>query len=108
VAYAKYPMDFVLIAIAGALNFPLYFGGVALAAARAFHVQMYSGVASCLAAFVGALLLIRPYGITGAAINTSIAGAISLVVYVVGLYFAIQRRRLEPDASRSLAVSNLP
>lgn len=99
--YSRFPVDFVLIAVAGALNFPLFFGGVALAAARAFHVQMIAGIVSCIAAFIGATLLIPKFGLTGAAINTAISAAVTVVCYGTGLFFAIRARGREGDLVRT-------
>jgi O-antigen/teichoic acid export membrane protein len=106
--YAEHPVDLVLIAIAGAISFPLYFGGVALATARAVRVYLYAGLASCASSFVGTFLLVRPYGIRGASINLIISSAVSLIFIIGGLYVAIRKRSEEPDAVQPVASSSSP
>lgn len=89
--YADYQKEFVIIAVAGAVQLIASPFGYAMTAARAFRMQAVIVTFSCLATAAASLWLVPERGIAGASIAVVVTGACMLAGFAAGV--AIQLRR---------------
>ena len=91
--YAEYQLELIILAVSGACQFLLFFGGVALMATRTFYVHTISGVVACVTTLTMSCVLIPTHGIRGAALAALAGSLISLPCYFGGVFWLMARRR---------------
>lgn len=90
--YAQYQREFVVLAIAAAIQMVASCWGYGLTAARFFRVQVVLTITTCLAAVVSAFLLIPRWGVMGAAATALVTSTVMCIVFALAMWWAIRRR----------------
>lgn len=97
--FADYQVEFIILALSGALWFPMFFGGVALIATRNFYVQLVAGIATCGTTLLMSSVLIpgdlAHHGVRGAAYAALGGNAAVFICYFGGLWWLVTRRQRE-------------
>ncbi len=91
--YAQYQREFVVLAIAAAIQMVASCWGYGLTAARFFRVQVALTITSCLTAVVSAFFLIPRWGVMGAAGTVLVTSTVMWVVFGLAIWWAIRARR---------------
>ncbi|MCJ8007994.1 oligosaccharide flippase family protein [Lederbergia wuyishanensis] len=91
--YASYSDVFLIIMIAGAINYTGSFLGYGMTAARSFKIQPYLGIIWVISSLIGSYFLIPSYGITGAAYVLILGASIQFVTKTLVLYYIINYKK---------------
>jgi O-antigen/teichoic acid export membrane protein len=91
-AYAEYHLEFVVLAIAAAVQLISSCWGYALTSARRFRVQVTVTTISCLVTALAALLLVPRYGVLGASISVLVTSIVLWIVLLVVMRSTLRRR----------------
>ena len=93
--YAQYHTDFVLLSIGITISFLHFFCGCGLTAARAFKVQLFITICSCITAIITAFILIPPYGLRGTTITIILTFIVMFICSFGTLLWIINKRKRE-------------
>ena len=88
--YAAYHREFVVLAIAAAVQLISSCWGYALTSARRFRVQVSLVSISCIATTVAAFVLVPKWGVMGAALTVLITSIVSWGVYLLAMRSALR------------------
>lgn len=102
--YAPYQREFVVVAIAGAIQLVASCWGYALTAARFFRTQVVLVILSCLATTAAAFWLIPTRGLMGAASTVLVTSIAMLIGFGLTVQWAIRSRRKGPAGLGPTAV----
>lgn len=84
-SYGKYKGIFTLLMVSGTFNFLSTFLGIGLTAIKSFKVQPYLGVIWIVVSFIGSLVLIPKFGLTGAGYSTIISSVVQFLSLLIAL-----------------------
>ncbi|SFH07672.1 Membrane protein involved in the export of O-antigen and teichoic acid [Desulfotomaculum arcticum] len=93
--YAKYSDVFVLVMLAGAINYAGSFLGYGMTAARCFKIQPFLGSIWVISSLVVSFLLIPSYGMRGAAYVLIVSSCVQLVTKTLVVVYLIYIRKAD-------------
>lgn len=97
--FAAYHPEFVILAVATAVQLLSSCWGYALTSARKFRVQVVLVSISCAATAIAAILLVPEWGIRGAAWTVLITSIVTWITLMVAMRIALRERGRQVDKS---------
>lgn len=88
--YAQHMSVFIVIMIAGAINYTASFLGNGMTAARAFKIQPYLGIIWVATSLIASIIFIPQYGLMGGAISLVASSFIKLLSKIIVIYKLIK------------------
>ena len=91
--YAEYQTEFMIVAVAAAVQFISSFLGYGLTAARVFRLLLMLAAISCVVTTVAALILVPERGLMGAALTMLVSSIVMCIVCTVAVFWVTARPR---------------
>lgn len=98
--YAQYSTVFLIVTVAGLIDYVAVFGGYGLSATKKFGVQPYLGLIWTAAVIVSCFFLVPAYGVEGAAYSLVVSSFVRLVAQWIALRLITSKMRKVSNRER--------
>lgn len=93
--YGNYHREFLVAAIAAAIQFNVSFFGYGLTAARVFRSLAGITAVACAVTIAAAFILVPRWGVMGGSLTMLASAIVNWIVYIVAVQWVVRRRRQE-------------